>query len=99
MTEELPPEVRRVAALLAQGLDDRGVSRREYVTVRTVRRRVARLLRFLGAATRFQAGYLLGRVEIVPPVERGGTAPPGAAPQLEPPGPPGHPPSHEASSR
>ncbi len=72
MNDPLPPPVRRVAVLLAQGLDDRGVSRRERVTVRTVRRRVARLMGVLGARTRFQAGYLVcreGVLEMTVPVD------------------------------
>lgn len=53
----LSPEVRKVADLLAQGLDDNAVARAEGIDVRTVRRRVASLLEFLDAHTRFEAGY------------------------------------------
>jgi DNA-binding NarL/FixJ family response regulator len=66
----LPPSVRQVADLLADGRDDRAVAREVGVTVRTVRRRVAELMRALQARTRFQAGYLIGR----------GEAPPGTGP-------------------
>ena len=55
------PDVQRVALLLAEGLDDRAVAKAEAITVRTVRRRVARLQATLGAKTRFQAGYLLAK--------------------------------------
>lgn len=53
----LSPQVRRVAQLLSQGFDDNAVARAESIDVRTVRRRVANLLEYLDARTRFQAGY------------------------------------------
>jgi DNA-binding NarL/FixJ family response regulator len=58
---ELPAEVRQAAQLLATGLQDKAVARHEDVTVRTVRRRIALLMDFLGASTRFQAGFLFAR--------------------------------------
>lgn len=56
-----PDTVVRTAVLLARGKPDKEVAHIEQVTVRTVRRRVARLMGALGASTRFQAGYLFCR--------------------------------------
>ena len=61
MSSSLPPEVVRVAELLAKGMTDKVIAQRESVTKRTVRRRVARLLAEVNAVTRFQAGYQLGK--------------------------------------
>jgi DNA-binding NarL/FixJ family response regulator len=60
MSSPLPPEVDRLARDLAEGLDDRQVARKEGVSVRTVRRRSARLMDALDAVTRFQAGFEYG---------------------------------------
>lgn len=59
----LTPDALRTARLLAEGLTDVGVARREGIDKRTVRRRVAALTEALGATTRFQAGYRLGLLD------------------------------------
>lgn len=71
MTALLPPEVVRVAELMAEGLTDKVIAQRESVTKRTVRRRVARLLLEVQASTRFQAGYLIAKQGIQGGVKSG----------------------------
>lgn len=56
---------RRVLALLATGATDQQIARSLGVSTRTVERRVALLMRALGAATRFQAGVQATRREWV----------------------------------
>jgi DNA-binding NarL/FixJ family response regulator len=58
----VPPELVEVGLRLARGLDDRQVARELDIAVRTVRARVARLRAELGAATRFEAGFLFARL-------------------------------------
>ena len=72
MTTPLPPEILKVADLLARGLTDKVIAQREDIARRTVRRRVARLLAELHASTRFQAGFLIGRHGLLD-VSRAGT--------------------------
>lgn len=60
MSTPLSPELEELARQLAAGLDDRRVAKETGVSLRTVRRRSARLLEALGAVTRFQAGYRYG---------------------------------------
>ncbi|MEO3742243.1 helix-turn-helix domain-containing protein [Plantactinospora sp. B5E13] len=54
--DELSDEDRQLLALLAAGVKDETISRQLGLSVRTMRRRVRRLLDLLGAQTRFQAG-------------------------------------------
>ena len=54
---QLAPEVVRTAQLLAGGLTDSAIARREGVNERTVRRRVGILMQAIDARTRFHAGY------------------------------------------
>lgn len=49
--------------LLASGLTDRAIARQLDISFRTVQRRVHRLMRELGADTRFQAGWLSANIE------------------------------------
>jgi hypothetical protein len=58
--------------LLAAGLKDQTVARHLGLSLRTVRRRISALMDFAGATTRFEAGYLLGRLPT-------GTGSPGTA--------------------
>lgn len=51
----------KIVELLAQGATDEAVARKLRVSPRTARRHVADLMRCLGAASRFQAGVLVGR--------------------------------------
>src|SRR4051812_40638866 len=53
-----PPdgEDRAILALVAIGLKDQAIARRLGMSPRTLRRRIARIMRALGADTRFQAG-------------------------------------------
>ncbi|WP_114907432.1 helix-turn-helix transcriptional regulator [Ornithinimicrobium murale] len=57
-TDEAPlePRDRRILSLLATGATDQQIARSVSVSTRTVERRVASLMRTLGASTRFQAG-------------------------------------------
>ena len=54
-------EGERLRALLASGLDDRSIAHQLGMSDRTLRRRIARLMDELGAATRFQAGTRVAR--------------------------------------
>ncbi|MGW3509314.1 response regulator transcription factor [Streptomyces sp. NPDC000994] len=49
-------EDRELLTLLAAGLKDEAIARRQGVHVHTARRRISRLLQTLNAETRFQAG-------------------------------------------
>ncbi|WP_051338094.1 helix-turn-helix transcriptional regulator [Streptomyces flavidovirens] len=60
-----------IVRLLTEGLDDKVISRRLGMSVRTVQRHVAEIMRSLDAKSRFQTGYLIG-------LDRGG------APLVEP---------------
>lgn len=51
----------RILSLLATGASDQQIARHVRISTRTVERRVAALMRRLGAATRFQAGVQAGR--------------------------------------
>ncbi|WP_157901126.1 helix-turn-helix transcriptional regulator [Streptomyces davaonensis] len=57
----LNPREREVLRLLARGLNDDAVRRRLGLSLRTVRRIVADLCTRLGAASRFEAGYLAAK--------------------------------------
>lgn len=57
-----------IIRLLAEGLDDKVISRRLGMSVRTVQRHVAEIMRAHDAKSRFQIGYLLG-------LDKGGTPP------------------------
>lgn len=48
--------------LLALGMNDKAIAHELSISQRTLERRVAAILRALGARTRFQAGFLLGRL-------------------------------------
>lgn len=65
-SKELSTDVLRIAELLAEGLDDRAVAKIEGITIRTVRRRVARLQRVIGGRTRFHSGFLYAKREPCP---------------------------------
>ena len=51
------PEIEELLPLLAVGLNDKSIAHQLDVSERTVARRVVELLDFLGARTRFQAGW------------------------------------------
>jgi predicted DNA-binding transcriptional regulator len=51
------PELEQLLPLLAVGLNDKSIAHQLDVSERTVARRVVELLEFLGARTRFQAGW------------------------------------------
>jgi hypothetical protein len=55
------PTDQQLLALLAAGLTDQAIARRLGVALRTVERRVRRMMDGLGARTRFQAGLRVGR--------------------------------------
>lgn len=59
------PLDREILALLAAGAKDETISRQLEVGLRTVRRRVATLMDLLGATTRFQAGVLAAKAQIL----------------------------------
>lgn len=61
--EDVPLEQRdrRILSLLATGASDQQIARHVGISTRTVERRVAALMRRLGAATRFQAGVQAAR--------------------------------------
>lgn len=59
----LSDEVLRMARLLALGHTDRMVARLENIDERSVRRRMAVLMKRLAATTRFHAGYEFRRFE------------------------------------
>ncbi|GAB2932278.1 helix-turn-helix domain-containing protein [Micromonospora polyrhachis] len=59
--EEVSDEDRQLLALLAAGVKDDAIGRQLGLSVRTMRRRVRRLLDLLGAQTRFQAGMQAAR--------------------------------------
>ncbi|MET3986404.1 helix-turn-helix transcriptional regulator [Streptomyces sp. PvR034] len=52
-----------IVRLLTEGLDDKAISRRLGMSVRTVQRHVAEIMRSLDAKSRFQIGYLVGLEE------------------------------------
>lgn len=54
-----------VLTLLSAGVNDDAIARQLGINVRTVRRRVARLLAITGAQTRFQAGVYAARNDLV----------------------------------
>lgn len=54
--DELSPRDRNLLALVAAGLKDEAIARQLGLGVRTVRRDVSRMMRLLGAETRFQGG-------------------------------------------
>ncbi|MEV4756240.1 helix-turn-helix domain-containing protein [Micromonospora sp. NPDC049559] len=54
--EQISDEDRQLLALLAAGVKDDAIGRQLGLSVRTMRRRIRRLLDLLGAQTRFQAG-------------------------------------------
>ncbi|MGW0435812.1 TrmB family transcriptional regulator [Micromonospora sp. NPDC003197] len=59
--DEVSDEDRQLLALLAAGVKDDAIGRQLGLSVRTMRRRVRRLLDLLGAQTRFQAGMQAAR--------------------------------------
>lgn len=58
---DLSDEDRQLLVLLAAGVKDEAIARQLGLSVRTLRRRVRRLLDLLGAQTRFQAGMQAAR--------------------------------------
>ncbi|MGI5520138.1 TrmB family transcriptional regulator [Micromonospora sp. CA-259024] len=65
--DELSAEDRQLLTLLAAGVKDETIGRQLGLSVRTMRRRVRRLLDLLGAQTRFQAGMEAIRRGWIPP--------------------------------
>ncbi|MEE1783414.1 helix-turn-helix transcriptional regulator [Streptomyces sp. SP17BM10] len=53
-----------IVRLLAEGLDDKSIARRLGMSMRTVQRHVAEIMRTLDAKSRFQTGYLVGLDEV-----------------------------------
>ncbi|MEV7022107.1 helix-turn-helix transcriptional regulator [Kitasatospora sp. NPDC093558] len=49
-----------IVRLLAEGLDDKSIARRLGMSMRTVQRHVAEIMRTLDGKSRFQTGYLIG---------------------------------------
>lgn len=66
-TPELTPDQRALLAALARGGRDEIVARRLGVSTRTFRRRLAELMRQLGATSRFQAGAKAAHARLLPP--------------------------------
>lgn len=64
--ERLTMEDRAVLALLLECPTDEALARRMCVSVRTARRRIARVLDVLGVESRFAAGVLAGALGLVP---------------------------------
>jgi hypothetical protein len=62
--EPLEDELEAVVTELAAGLSDTAAARNLHISERTMSRRMGELLDQLGAATRFQAGYLAARREM-----------------------------------
>lgn len=58
----LPPKLRPILVLLAAGMNDKAIAHELCISPRTLERRMATLLRLLGARTRFHAGYLAARL-------------------------------------
>lgn len=56
---------REILVLLASGAKDERVARHLGIGLRSVRRRVARLMEMLGAQTRFQAGVLAAKSDLI----------------------------------
>lgn len=52
-----------IVRLLTEGLDDKAISRRLGLSMRTVQRHVAEIMRALDTKSRFQTGYLVGLEE------------------------------------
>ncbi|MFJ3172962.1 LuxR C-terminal-related transcriptional regulator [Streptomyces roseus] len=52
-----------IVRLLTEGLDDKAISRRLGMSMRTVQRHVAEIMRTLDTKSRFQTGYLVGLEE------------------------------------
>jgi DNA-binding NarL/FixJ family response regulator len=72
----LDKQERQLLALLAGGLKDETVARHLGLSLRTVRRRIAALMEWAGATTRFEAGYLLGSLAPDSRSASGGERPP-----------------------
>lgn len=53
----------RIIQLMVEGVTDEGIANRLGVSTRTVRRVIAELMGRLGARSRFEAGYLVGRCQ------------------------------------
>ncbi|RJQ78782.1 LuxR family transcriptional regulator [Pseudonocardiaceae bacterium YIM PH 21723] len=70
-TEHAPLQLaladRRVLSMLATGLTDEAISVRLGISTRTIRRRLAAIMRRLGVRTRFQLGVYLGNHGWRPP--------------------------------
>jgi DNA-binding CsgD family transcriptional regulator len=72
---KLTAEDRRILGLLVECANDETVARRMIVSVRTVRRRIARILELLGVENRFAAGVAAASLGLIaPPVLRSPTA-------------------------
>ncbi|MDG4798313.1 helix-turn-helix domain-containing protein [Micromonospora sp. WMMD1082] len=71
--DELSAEDRQLLALLAAGVKDETIGRQLGLSVRTMRRRVRRLLDLLGTQTRFQAGMEAIRRGWIPTDGAGGS--------------------------
>lgn len=56
---------RAIVYFLAEGLRDESIARRLGVSVRTCRRHIAELLEEMGAESRFQAGYLTAKLDLL----------------------------------
>jgi DNA-binding CsgD family transcriptional regulator len=54
--DRLPPAQRRVLELMAEGLPDAAIARRAGISVTTVRRHIAAIMKRLGVSSRFAAG-------------------------------------------
>jgi DNA-binding CsgD family transcriptional regulator/DNA-binding MarR family transcriptional regulator len=59
--DPLAEEDRQLLTLLVSGLKDEAIARQLGLSIRTMRRRMSRLLDLLGAANRFQAGVIAAR--------------------------------------
>jgi len=55
-----------IIAMLVEGASDKEIATRLFLSERTVGRRIAVLMRSVGANTRFQAGYRLAAARQVP---------------------------------
>ncbi|MFE2432259.1 LuxR C-terminal-related transcriptional regulator [Streptomyces sp. NPDC059373] len=61
-TKRISDEVKQsIVALLAEGLEDKAIARRLGMSERSCQRHVAQIMNAIGARSRFQTGFLLGR--------------------------------------
>ncbi|WP_433854595.1 response regulator [Streptomyces kronopolitis] len=84
----LSPREREILGLVGEGLTNRQIGKRLYLSEKTVKNYVSRLLAKLGVARRIQAAVLATQATAPPHTSAPDSAPPDATSPRAPPGPP-----------